>query len=111
MKKNTRQVKMENMFEKFWKKLIFHWIILLKKIIFAKVDYRLCGSGGTLDPPLIIRLLFDCYLWCANFEVPPCAVLDIQGESVFLSVSIFFLVGFSCTKIWLQNRQSFVFGT
>ena len=35
------------------KKTILEDIGPLKKIIFAKIDYRLCGSGGSLDPPLI----------------------------------------------------------
>ncbi len=35
-----------------------------KKIIFAKIDYRLCGSGGSLDPPLTIYIadVYTCKL-------------------------------------------------
>ncbi len=44
-----------------------------KKIIFAKIDYRLCGSGGSLDPPLeceITSLSGPARLvdWLASYE-------------------------------------------
>ena len=48
----------------FEKKTILEGIGPLKKIIFAKIDYRLCGSGGSLHPPLTIYIadVYTCKL-------------------------------------------------